>query len=129
MNDDSVRVDERLVVRSRAEGTADLRFDITSFPGVYLTVGDGVTPRFAFPVCGCDACDEDVADLQRMLTELVEAVVGGTFTEFVDGDHVGHVLDGGSGEQMSWQLIPAVTRDERSGPYRRTYAPWPVRSD
>ncbi len=70
--DQRVSVVERIVVRSPEPGSAELRFEITDFPGVYLHVGQ--LSRFDLPRCGCDACDEQPTELERQLAAIVDAV-------------------------------------------------------
>lgn len=43
-----------------ADGAPSLAIGFTDFPGLDVRLG---TDRKRLPVCGCDACDEDVADL------------------------------------------------------------------
>lgn len=49
--------------------------------GFGLVVRAGHAYERGFPVCGCDACDEDPAELARDLTEAVDAIVSGGLTE------------------------------------------------
>jgi hypothetical protein len=49
------------------------------FPG--LTVHSGRADELHLPVCGCDACDETVAECAERLHERVEAIIAGTFGE------------------------------------------------
>ena len=52
-------------VTPRNPASAPLTFVFTPFPGVYLHAGS--LHDFHFPVCGCDACDDSVADLVEEL--------------------------------------------------------------
>jgi len=58
---------------------ASLVFMITDFPGVVIRFGGWA--REAFPVCGCDACDERPAEVIRRMRDLVEAVFEGRLEE------------------------------------------------
>jgi hypothetical protein len=51
-----------------------ISIEVTAFPGAIIWVGGR---DFPFPTCGCDACDEDVAQLADQMEELVDAVVEG----------------------------------------------------
>lgn len=59
-----------------------VEFELTDHPGVMVRV-DG--RDFPFPVCGCDACDEDVVGLAEQMEHLVEAVVAGRYEDTGDG--------------------------------------------
>ena len=86
----------RVVPVNRDE--AALTFVFTSFPGV--AVHAGLLHDFAFPDCGCDACDESVERVADELEWAVLCVVAGGFSEWVDPDAmlaVGHELSSGDG--------------------------------
>ena len=68
-----------VTVRLTPSAGAPLVFMITDFPGV--AVRFGLWTREAFPFCGCDACDEQPAEVIERMRELVEAVVEGRFAE------------------------------------------------
>jgi hypothetical protein len=75
-------LDEALPPANRAGGAAvPIAVELTAFPGVIVWVGGR---DFPFPVCGCDACDEDVEQLAEQMEHLVEAVVEGRWE--TDGD-------------------------------------------
>jgi hypothetical protein len=63
----------------RASDAAPLTFILTGFPGV--VVHAGVLHDFAFPVCGCDACDETVLTEADRLERLVLSVAAGGYAE------------------------------------------------
>ncbi|QTX04955.1 DUF6226 family protein [Agromyces archimandritae] len=66
----------------RCPDAAPLTFVLTAYPGTYLHAG--VLHDFSFPVCACDACDEDVAGLAEELEWTVRMVVSGGYSEHVD---------------------------------------------
>jgi hypothetical protein len=59
--------------------SAPLTLILTSFPGIYLHAG--ALHDFQFPVCGCDACDDDVLGLADELEWTVRTVVAGGYSE------------------------------------------------
>jgi hypothetical protein len=61
---------------------APLTFVLTRFSGVYIHAG--ALHDFQFPVCGCDACDEDVTGLAQELEWTVRTVVSGGYSERSD---------------------------------------------
>lgn len=69
----------RIVPRNNA--AAPLTLVLTPFPGVYLHAG--LLHDFHFPVCGCDACDDDIAALAHELEWTVLTVVSGGYSERV----------------------------------------------
>lgn len=66
-------------ITPRNPAAAPLTFVLTPFPGVILHAG--ALHDFPFPACGCDACDDDVADLLDGLEGTVRGVVDGRYTE------------------------------------------------
>jgi Family of unknown function (DUF6226) len=48
---------------------------LTDFPGVDVRFGAWISA--AFPRCGCDACDEQPAEVAVELREFVDALIGG----------------------------------------------------
>lgn len=92
--DDVIRA---VKVTPRDPAAASLTFVFTSFPSVIVHAG--VLHDFRYPVCGCDACDEN---WQRMAEELewcVGTVVDGGYRESVDPHGVGFRLADESGSR------------------------------
>jgi hypothetical protein len=58
---------------------APLTFVFTTYPGVLVHAG--LLHDFAFPQCGCDACDESVDSLAEEMEWLVFAVAQGGYRE------------------------------------------------
>ncbi len=103
-----------------------LTFRETPFPGV--TLGVGRWHWFHFPRCGCDACDEQVDDLMIELAALVDAFVNGRFTEYLDGDRLGHRWSTVGGSSSGWTELPPT--DARRSETSRTieWPAWPRRA-
>ncbi|RZU50824.1 hypothetical protein EV385_2610 [Krasilnikovia cinnamomea] len=101
----------------------------TAFPGLILTLGRW--RQFSLPACGCDACDEDPADLIEELHEEVGVLVGGTFAEQLShGSRAGVSWGRSTSPQEHWGWTAVSRSDaEQMGPAQRIdWAPWPRRS-
>lgn len=82
----------RIVPRDQA--AAPLTFVLSRFPGVFLHAG--WLHDFHFPMCGCDACDDNVTDLIDQLEWTVRTVVSGGYSESFapgSGDWIEYRLD------------------------------------
>ncbi|GAA4046531.1 DUF6226 family protein [Agromyces indicus] len=122
----------RLTPRSTA--SAPLTFVLTSFPGVYLHAG--VLHDFHFPVCGCDACDDDVRSLADDLEWTVRMVVTGHYRESVNpqgSEWLGYRLEEPGVRTATGQSrtdeVP-IERSERARhlvPGAGPWEPWPAR--
>ncbi|SIN87197.1 DUF6226 family protein [Agromyces cerinus] len=111
---EGVQVVTGIRLRPRRSDAAPITIGLTSFPGVVVGVGEFT--RLTLPVCGCDACDEHVADLVRSAREHVDAVVSGGFAE-------------ASGGWESFRTERGSSEGGGSGPFgpRRAWAAWPHR--
>jgi hypothetical protein len=111
---------ERLVRLTPAVG-APLTVSFTAFPGVIARYGRWVIR--GYPVCGCDACDEDPEDLVEDFTAHVETLVEGGFSEEITAsgwlEHRFEDSSGGGqrliGDAASW---PAGRADWPAWPAR-----------
>jgi hypothetical protein len=63
----------------RAREAAPLTVGVTTFPG--LVVRCGWWCEYHFPICGCDACDEDATSEIARFDEMIAGVVHGGLTE------------------------------------------------
>jgi hypothetical protein len=80
-------------------GAAPLTFVLTAFPGVAIHAG--VLHDFVFPVCGCDACDDDPSDVADELERTVRSIVSGGYSEWVDRDDA-RLRSGVVGHRLAW---------------------------
>ena len=118
-----------LVPADPLAATLTLVFD--AFPGLIMRFGDcGSTHE---PICGCDACDEDLDSCVERLTDLVEAVVAGAFGERLVYDDAWwyeswHRTAGTDSRGRS--LVEGARLDELRAALpiaEREWRPWPVR--
>jgi len=98
----------------RAPNAAPVVVSFTTFPGVSARFGRWHSE--AFPECGCDACDESVAEAFERLEDFVAGVTAGMFRESLRGARLG---DG----WLSYELIvPRGGRRSGEGRIERTRA-------
>ena len=104
-------------------GGAPVTIARTAFPGVRVHVGR--LAEFAFPNCGCDACDEDVEEQIESLEQLLDAVLAGRFLEGEgvigsdeNGEIVGgiHAYSGEWGSSVRESAVSWTTRGSLRGP-------------
>lgn len=95
-------VDPVEVVRVTPSTTsaAPITFAFTTFPGIALRAG--ALHDFHFPVCGCDACDDDVVLVADDLERTVQAIVAGRYTESI-GDHDPSFPGGAVSHRLTWE--------------------------
>ena len=115
---------------------ATLTFGFSSYPGAFLHAG--VLHDFAFPTCGCDACDEGIDDLLDHLEATVFAVIGGNYRESIVGwprRWVTYELNKMDGSEGGRTRLDAVSKDRIKSASRRLaavpgwWAAWPSRSE
>lgn len=110
-----------------ADDTASLRFAERDFPSV--EVWAGVAGYERFPVCGCDACDEDVEAMAGELEDFVFSVLNGDFQESWERGGIATqwvTRDGGRG---SWSKPQDkhLKRKLKARGRGATYGPWQER--
>jgi hypothetical protein len=108
----------------------------TSFPSIVIRYG--LWQAKSFPVCGCDACDEDAVEQARRLDEEIGLVVAGRFVEEVRipwfGDarlysRLGDATNAAGPIAEGWTTFPRIVahRLTSSGIRRMEWQPWPKR--
>ena len=108
---------------------APLVVAFTDFPGLQLRFGRWHTP--SHPVCGCDACDEQVDELLEQLHDDVDAVVHGRFTEELTrgpGPVLRHTVTSGDGHSSSEGHLDRARARTLGPPGRHDWRPWPRRA-
>ncbi|PPF43269.1 hypothetical protein C5C95_04870 [Rathayibacter sp. AY1B7] len=124
-------------VTPRAVDAAPLTIVWTVFPGVLLHAG--ALHRFNYPVCGCDACDDEWTALADDLERSVFDVVAGRYEESIaagkDGIIVGYRI--GSGSELGWSsgysndvgVHHRIGHDgqQLTAPFSRVWEAWPER--
>lgn len=117
-------------------GTAPLTIVYTAYPGI--VVHAGVLHDFAYPSCGCDACDETASSESSRLESMVLSVAAGGYAErypigrdrwagyaLVAADGSGHESGQGEiGPLSGARLIQAAYALE---PIPAGWRPWPRR--
>ncbi|MDJ0322503.1 DUF6226 family protein [Cryobacterium sp. PH31-AA6] len=112
---------------------APLTFVLTPFTGVYLHAG--LLNDFHLPVCGCDACDEDVLNLAEELEWTTRTVVSGGYSERFDpgrGDWIEYRLEEPgvgmrSGRSRTEDLPEDRVKSARTAlPPAGQWSPWPL---
>lgn len=120
-------------VTPRAVTAAPLTFVFTSFPGVLLHAG--ALWDSPFPVCGCDACDDDVERVVDDLEWTVQTVASGGFEEeYRQGDDlpIRHRLSAVGVGSRSGERVDDIDPDRRRAAIamlasRDAWGPWPQR--
>lgn len=111
----------------RIQSAAPITIAWTGFPGLHVRVGRWHVE--AFPHCGCDACDEDPADLVGELRKLVDAVVEGGLMEWCDGRRLGYELSYRGGHRAGEGLISEEQRPSVGEAERHPWDAWPPRGE
>lgn len=123
-------------VSPQSSTAAPLTFVFTGLPGVMVHAG--ALHEAAFPVCGCDGCEEPVDYLATALERLVAAVTRGGFSErypvgkerryelaLVDPDGAGHTSGAVEPPHADPDRLAAAALRLRH--LRGGWAPWPGR--
>jgi len=107
-----------------ADASAPLTITERDFPMV--EVWAGVSGHERFPVCGCDACDEDVEELAALLEDFVFSVLNGDFQESWERGGIAQKWTTRDGERGSWSDSDdkAVKRQLKARGKGATYGPW-----
>ena len=107
--------------------------------GVVLKAGFSMDERF--PVCSCQACDDDVLDLIEDLEDEAFAVVNGGLVEELGGRHIGWEVkcaDGSSygssyrADRATRNAVKAQFKKHQGRwklQHRRSWQPWTARID
>jgi hypothetical protein len=116
----------------RDPASASLTFVLTAHPGVLVHAG--ALHDFFFPVCTCDACDENVESLADELEWTVRTVIAGRYLERLDrwpSQWIEYRLDEPgvgmrSGRSRTHDLPAARLRAAKHAlPSGGQWAPWP----
>jgi Family of unknown function (DUF6226) len=117
----------------RDAGATPILVASSTFPGIAVRFGRWCT--YAFPVCGCDACDETAESEIERLKWLIENLTAGRFREAIRIPAEGATWQewefwagGGSSAQKS-QFDPSLARQLVAAGDRLLYEwePWPKR--
>ena len=115
---------------------APLTFGFSAYPGIFVHAG--VLQDFAYPPCGCDACDETATSQVELLEFHVGAVVAGLYREaYTPGAAVpldfaigSEQIGGQSGGSSTTDGYPAdrlATASAKLRELRHGWVAWPAR--
>jgi hypothetical protein len=118
-----VDVQRVVAVIPATPGATGIRIAFGGFPGV--AVKTGRWDQYMYPVCGCDACDDDPGQLADELLELAEAVVSGRFRERHTGTSIHGEIRSESGALSSRGIgLPTGDQRRKDGPADIRWAAW-----
>jgi len=125
------RGDVETIVRlvPAAEGAGQLTVARTRFPGLLVRFGRWHVA--AYPVCGCDACDEDPAVLVEEFRSQVDVLVEGGFTETWTGGLRPWLLyefAGRAGRTHGRARVDRGQARQLGPPARIAWRPWTLRA-
>jgi hypothetical protein len=100
-------------------------FLFTDFPGVVIRFGQWATD--AFPVCGCDACDEKPGDVILRMRNLIDLVVVGGYQEVLTKRFLRQSFDWAQGSSITERRIGRAERRRLGQPGSYKWPPWPHR--
>lgn len=98
---------------------------ITGFPGVVVRFGQW--GEEGFPSCGCDACDEDPAEVIDRLETLVDAAVRGEYSERLTRRWLWTSFGGPGGPERSRGRVVRSQRRHLGRRGHHEWLPWSVR--
>ncbi len=107
-------------------GGACLQIGLTDFPGVDVRFGAWIFSRF--PRCGCDACDEQPAQVARDMRQFVAALIGGTCVEWWDGERAGLRHGDPKGWSSGWGVVADDDPRRAIAPYTTQHRAWQRRA-
>jgi len=103
-----------------------MAFLFTDFPGVVIRLGEWGTE--AFPVCGCDACDDKPGDVIDRMREVIESAVAGDYEERISRGWLRKGWLSFSGPRTSGTRRLGPGEGRRLGqPGSHKWPPWPRR--
>ena len=115
----------RLVPRGQG---APLTVVETDSPGVVMLAG--ATLEALAPVCGCDACDENVEEMADSLEELAFGIARGTAWEAIERRGVAGGIGARDTGSRSWSRLGWSDRRAARAAIKKApaMAPWPTRA-
>ena len=103
-------IEQAVLLTPRRNGSSSLLFVFTNYPGIRLYAGAFFNG--AYPICGCNACDEIWQTQAEDLERDTLAIVSGGLTERVNGPIAPEVTEDADGRitiGMSLSLISSIT--------------------
>jgi hypothetical protein len=117
-----VQIEETIRLQPESSGGAPLTIVLTTFPGLIVRYGEWHVE--AYPACGCDACDEDPAELIGRFRERVATVVTEGLTESLTHGWRRSVLAVEVGGARSETVRPRQKGDTGRKRGVRSWPPW-----
>ena len=111
------------VIRLHPRHGTPVTFLFTDFPGILIRFGEWRTE--AFPVCGCDACDEKPDDVIIRMRAMIELVVAGGSQEVLTKRSLRQSFDWPQGLTVTERRIGRDERRRLGQPASRKWSPWP----
>lgn len=126
-NGESLTIDRRLRVTPLHGGGGTIVVELTPFPGLIVRLGRWHS--FNFPQCGCDACDEQVPDIEVELVQIVAAFVNGHFAESLTSARLSHQFSGPGRTSSGWSAVFADSPLRAQPAESIEWPAWPLRPD
>jgi hypothetical protein len=110
------------VIRLQPADGAPVTFLFTDFPGVLIRFGQWATE--AFPVCGCDVCDEKPDDVVTRMRNLIDLIVAGGYQEVLTKRSLRQSFDWPQGLSITERRIGRAERRRLGQPASHKWRPW-----
>lgn len=118
----AVEFEEAVQLVPLGDRTSPITIAFTNFPAVFVRWGRWQLS--AYPGCGCDACDEDPADVSALLRADIDAVTAGRVAEEWDGHWLWTEVAHTDGSSSRGGSLREVDLESFGEPCRYEWHPW-----